>query len=172
MQIENLKNELSNVVSNTIGHVTTMTCQKSKVSKKVAASLGIDPESVMKQSEIQVQFGSDYSTRVKNQLKRENKDNDFQAKEAFYRMVAGSLAVNKKDESKYYAIATPMPNSKGKTKWFINGKEVAFATIEKIFNPSALKSYGTRQGTDKEIKHLAIGLNSITRIALNGKVIL
>ena len=172
MQIEKIKSELSNVVSNTIGHVTTMTCQKSKVSKKVAKELGIDPESVMKQSEIQVQFGSNYSTRVNNQLKRENKENNFEAKEAFYKMVAGSLAVNRKDESKFYAIATPMPNSKGTTKWFINGKEVDYSMIEKIFNPSALKSYGSRQGTDKEIKHLAIGLNSITRIALNGKVVL
>lgn len=172
MQIENLKNALSNNNGNNFAHVTTMTSQKSKVSVKAAKELGIDPESVMKYSEIQVQVGSDYSTRVNNQLAREGKEKNFIADSAFYRMVSGALAVSKKNENKFYAIVTPMSNSKGESYYLVNGKKVDFSLIEKLFKPSALKNYGTSQGTDKEIKHLAIGLNSITRFALNGKVIL
>ena len=172
MQIEILKNALKNVTANTIAHVTMITCQASKVNKAKAKDLGIDPNSVMKYSEIQIQLGSSYETRVNNQLGRENKVNDFIPESAYYRMVSGSLAVNKKDESKFYCIGFPMPNSKGESYYMINGKGVSKEYAESLFNASALKNYGTRQGTEKEIKILAPALNSIIRLALNGKVIL
>ncbi len=173
MQKSNLRNTLANNEGNTIAHVTTMTSQKSKVSVNAAKALGIDPNDVMKYSEIQVQLGSNYSTRVNNQREREGLEKDFIAEKAFYRMVSGALAVNKKDESKEYAIVTPMPNTKGESHYLVNGKKVDFSLIQKLFKPSSLKSYGNQsQGTAKETKHYAIGLDSITRLAINGKVIL
>ena len=181
-KIENIKNALLNVPQlNAFGFIEMITNQSKKVSKTVAKQLNINPTSIQKHSRVSVLFGSSYQTRVNNAQLREKAEKQsiingkeinheaFIPKKSYFEHVGGALAQNIKDNSKQYCVVSPQYDNINSSSFYtMNGKKVSFDFIKTIFNPSALKSYKSKtQNLEKEIKFLAIGLESIISVSVN-----
>lgn len=169
--IEELAQVLANIKGNPIASVGMLTSQKSKVSKRVAKIMNLNPEDFFKYSEIQVQLGSTYSTRVNNQRAKEGKNTDFVAQLGNVEKIKGALGKGAQEWNTHilYAILTPNRNSKGQSFYIHKQNRVSFDFIKEVFNPSALKSYKSNtQKVDDDILHLTPKLTSITSLTTNG----
>lgn len=160
---------LSTIKGNPIATVTMLSDQKSKLSAFAKKTL---TDSVFKLTEMQVQLGSTYKTRVNNQLEREGKQADFEPQYGNVRRVKGcfGLGANDWNADRKYLICTPNKNNKPKVAYIYQGKKVDQKFIESVFIPSALKKYKNKsQGTDKQIFHMTPMLKSILEINVNGQ---
>ncbi len=166
------RNELVNILKTTpngIGTIANITqYTQPKVTKKDRDTKEPFTSDLRKLTVLKVLLNTAYENGVKNQLKREDKE------ETEYKKGINTMPIDKSESSNnffgtYYGKPVieyrPMENSKPRTKFLLDGK---VTSKEKLPNVLPVRSKATNQGTEKEIHWRKLYVSNIRKITING----
>jgi hypothetical protein len=166
------KNQLLDLLSNLPAgtFISFLMATSARLLVKASKEAGIvDPKGAVKLTRLSAQIGVVYQNKVNNQLERENKENDFVAKKAFYDFESKNrvVAKGKKNPTQKYLVFTPFANSYPMSKYLIDNKIVSKSNIPtdalpKTYNPQ-------NQGTDTPIIWRTVKIENIRTVAMNGQ---